>query len=661
MSSSFPQVRARRAGIRSIRSVRRSGVYASGLLLAVPLHGIAQTTGAQVLSPIVVSATRFPEQADRLSLGVTVITAEQIRASGATTVNEAVIKLAGVPGRLDLYGGGDYALDLRGFGSTADNNQAVIVDGVRINENDLGGTRLAGIAIDSVDRIEIIRGNSAVLYGEGATGGAIVITTKAGRGETRKNSAQLYGAVGSHNLVDGRGTATINAGDVTLDAALNLRSTDNHRPNFDSTSEGAAVTAQWRGDGIRVGARHEEDQLESGLPGALTTPEYAANPHQSTDLTTRASIDNKRYSLFGDLALGDWLVGADVGWREKTLRVSSGYAYDIDAKTQSLRARNTMKWGTYTNALIFGIDHSEWGRNVLGSFGSSSWQRSLAFYAKDDFTFTSGTRVNVGLRTEKIDKQFVDSSTGTRIEARQRAWELGVLQPIGASTSVYGRVGRSFRLPNADEIGFFEVGSTLRPQTSRDIELGARWNDERTRVELRAYRSNLTDELAYDPTVPNIFGGIGANSNLDRTRRQGVELEVSRAVTSNANVRAIAARRQAKFTAGPDDGRDVPLVPHATVSLHADWTPVEHHTLDTVLRLVSSQHPDAANECSMPRYTTADLRYAFRRDGLELALGISNVTDRKYYTLAFQCIAGQTSAIYPEDGRAFTASVRLSF
>ena len=43
------------------------------------------------------------------------------------------MKLLGVPGRLDFYGGGDYALDLRGFGGTADNNQIVIVDGVRLN------------------------------------------------------------------------------------------------------------------------------------------------------------------------------------------------------------------------------------------------------------------------------------------------------------------------------------------------------------------------------------------------------------------------------------------------------------------------------------------------------------------------------------------------
>ena len=52
----------------------------------------------------------------------------EIKASGVTSVNDAIMKLLGVPGRVDFYGGGDYALDLRGFGTTADNNQVVIVD-----------------------------------------------------------------------------------------------------------------------------------------------------------------------------------------------------------------------------------------------------------------------------------------------------------------------------------------------------------------------------------------------------------------------------------------------------------------------------------------------------------------------------------------------------
>ena len=209
------------------------------LLAACAASATAQTVRPPdaLLPTVTVTATRFAESAVELPFGVSVLSADAIRASGVTTVNEAIMKLLGVPGRLDLYGGGDYALDLRGFGTTASSNQVVVVDGIRISEADLGGTRLAGIAIDSVERIEVIRGSGAVLYGEGATGGVIVITTKAGGGTALANQADLYAAAGSYGMRELRGMGTIAAGNFSLDVAANRRDADNHRDNFRSQAD----------------------------------------------------------------------------------------------------------------------------------------------------------------------------------------------------------------------------------------------------------------------------------------------------------------------------------------------------------------------------------------------------------------------------------------
>src|SRR5690606_15723020 len=107
-------------------------------LAALPLAVLATLSHAQSLPETVVTATRFTEEAASLPFGVSVITADAIRAAGATTVNEAIMRLLAVPGRLDLYGGGDYSLDLRGFGSTSSSNQVIVLDGIRLNEGDLG-------------------------------------------------------------------------------------------------------------------------------------------------------------------------------------------------------------------------------------------------------------------------------------------------------------------------------------------------------------------------------------------------------------------------------------------------------------------------------------------------------------------------------------------
>ena len=58
----------------------------------------------------------------------------------------------------------------------------------------------------------------------------------------------------------------------------------------------------------------------------------------------------------------------------------------------------------------------------------------------------------------------------------------------------------------------------------------------------------------------------------------------------------------------------------------------------------------------MPAYTTADLRYAYEWKQAEFSAGVTNLMDRKFYTLAFACAAGQPTSVYPEPGRAFTAA-----
>ena len=643
--------------------VRRAPMAVSSLCVAV-FAALPMPASAQAQLPaVVVTATRFADDADTLPFGVRVITAEDIRRAGVDTVNQALMKLLGVPGRQDFYGGGDYALDLRGFGTTADNNQVVVIDGVRLNEADLGGTRLAGIPIDSVERIEVIRGSGSVLYGEGAAAGVIVITTRAGSGARRANAAQLTAAAGSFGTRELRAGATLVAGGFSVDAATNKRRSDNHRDNFRSDVKGSSLSGQWDNDWLRVGLGHAQDDLDGGLPGALSARQYASNPKQTTSPDDKAAIGNRRNTLFAQATLGDWQLALDAGWRNKALASLNGglaYGYEVDARTQSLRAKHAARFDGIGNALVIGLDRSQWERTVPGDFGSVSQQQSRALYLRDELTLAGGSRLSAGWRSESVRKS--NSTAASGVDARQTAWELGLLQPVAAGASVYARVGKSFRLPNVDEFGFTSPGAVLRVQTSRDTEIGARWAARGSRAEARFYRSSLTDEIGYDPSVAGPFGpGSGANVNFDPTRRQGLELELSQVVSESLSVHLNAAARRARFSAGPHNGKDVPLTPRHTLSLRGEWQPAPGQQVDVLLNQVASQHPDFDNACRMPSYATLDLRYAYRWHSAELALGIANLGGRTYYTQAFSCTAGEVNAIYPEAGRRLSASVRMAF
>ena len=644
----------------------RLAVSTVAALLAFP--ALAQGTTENVLKEVVVSATRFDESASVLPFGVSVITQDDIRRAGVTTVNEALIKLLGVPGRGDYFGGGDYGLDLRGFGSTASSNQVVIVDGIKLNEADTSGTRLSGIAIDSVAKIEVLRGSGAVLYGEGATGGVIVITTKAGRGSERRNSADVYTALGNYGLQEIRARGTLVSGGLSLDVTGNHRTTDNHRDNFKSTNDGSSVQGQWSNDWLRLGANYAHDTLDSGLPGALTATQYQSNPAQTVHPNDYGSISNTRQSVFAQAELDAWQLGLDVGRRSKSLDslniyfgLPSRYQYDVDAGTLALRARNEAKLGANRNALTMGFDQGSWKHTVPGTYGSVSEQKSHALYVQDDLTLATGTRFSAGYRSENVG--WTDTATALDNDKRQTAWELGLTQPLSNAVSVYARTGTSFRLANIDELGWTQPGAVLQPQTSRDLELGSRWRYADGRVELRYYHNDLKHELGYDPTVANSnsWSGLGANVNFDPTRRQGIELETRHTLSKTLDLQANLGVRQAVFTAGDHDGKRVPLVPRTTLTLRADWQVAAQQKINAGVVWVTEQNVDFNNLCKVPAYAVADARYVYQLSNLELSLGINNLFDRQYYTQAFECETGVTNGIYPEAGRTFVAALRAKF
>ena len=630
--------------------------------------GFAQSTqNPSELQQVLVTASRFPESTASLPFGVSVITASEIEASGATTVNEAIMKLLGVPGRLDLSGGNNYTLDLRGFGDTASSNQVVIVDGMRLNEPQGTTPDLSQIPIDSVYQIEILRGSGAVLYGESATAGAIVVTTKAGQGLAQSNAASLYAATGSNGLRDLRANASLVANGFSMDVATNDVQSNGHRDNLASNAHRLAVTAQWSNDLLRLGVRAANSDSRSGLPGSLSAQQYQDNPRQTTKPDDFATVKNSSSGLFGVLTLHDWEMEAETNQLQRASTaayIADGYSVDSDVSLSntSVRARNRYNAGAWVNTLVIGSDLADWKKTTYGFYGDVSKSHALAYYLKNDISMpSSGTRISAGLRTERVQRS--SEVAVASLDDTQPAWELGISQRVAANATVYARVGQSFRQPTADDLSAPLQGSVLLAQTSHDVEAGARWKQAGTSVDGRYYRSSLIGEIGYDPVVlnPLSWNGVGANVNFDPTRRQGVEVEGKQSLSTSLDIRVAGALREAMFVQGSYAGKSVPLAPSKTLALGADWRPGAGHLLSGTFKWVDTQYPTFANDCSMPAYATADVRYGYQIRNAELALTVANLADAKYYSVAQTCTNGAPAAIYPEAGRSVTASVRVKF
>jgi iron complex outermembrane recepter protein len=643
----------------------RTRLSVLSIACASTISAYAQSDNTGTLGEVVVMASRFSESADTLPYGVSVITAKDIENSGVASVSEAIMKLLGVPGRLDTSGGNNYAVDLRAFGQTSGSNQVVIVDGRRLNEQDLSGSNLSVIPIDTVQRIEVIHGSGAVVYGEGATGGVIVITTKAGSGVERHDEAIVSVATGSYGLQEIRTSAAVASGELSLDVSASERRSDGHRDNFASNNNGVGATAQWSNDWLRVGAQASRTMEHSGLPGALTTAQYEVDPHQAKAKLDYGQLKSEIYGLFVEAFVSDWKLGFDYGERtKKQVYFSPTYSSNstVNATSTNLRARNETKGNTISNAFTLGVDMGSW--LYVDDAPSKGKSESNAVYLTDDVTYlATGTRFSVGLRNETVNK--TKSTATDRVDDTQTAWDLGLTQDIGNGVHIFGRMGQSFRFANVDEINFVTPGTSLMPQTSRDVELGGRWQSATGRAELRWYRSDLTNEIGYDPTAIgpySSYGSDGANVNFDPTQRQGVEFEARQEINAAIALRVNAAYRQARFVSGQYADKELVLVPAHAAGMGLEWYVAAGHLFGMGITWVSSQSPDFANKCTMPAYSTVDARYAYTRGATQFALGVSNLGDTKYYTQAYGCTAaGVTTSIYPEAGRAITATAKFKF
>jgi iron complex outermembrane receptor protein len=627
----------------------------------------AQST---ILAPVVVTGARFASDPALLPIGSTVISADDIRQSGVGDVNSAIRKIGGVYARQSLNGSTDFDLDLRGFGTNSSQNLVVVLDGVRLSENELSGAVLSTIAIDNVERIDITRGGSSVLYGEGATGGVINIITK--RPTKQSLRGTVFGEVGQFGLREGRASIAQAWDGFALDAAIGALSTDNDRANNKFEQKTLNAGAQWSSKEGRIGLRIDSSRQDSRFPGPLTQAQFAADAHQTRTPGNFGSFDSDRVTGFIERRVGDFDLAAELSHREKTVKslyvFSSGPSaaqYSSEQTQFSPRARHLGKFDGWLNEVVVGIDLTRWNRVTESAYSQADASQSAkAIYVRDEIKFDGprNARVALGARHETFDKDSIDPAlyTAATYSTKQsmNAWQLQGSFDAVPLVNLYVKAGQSYRVANADENAMTPFANKpLQSQTSHDLELGVTVGDAAQKLTARVFRHKLNNEIFYDPTA----GLYGANTNLDPTKRQGIEIDASLRIAADWRLSGQVQHVQARFTDGPNEGRDMVLVPKNIVTARLSWLPGDGQSADFGAQWVDKQRNgnDFDNSCTalMPAFTTFDARYAKKFGAWEVALSGLNLADKRYYSQAFGCQSG----IYPGAGRQMKVSARYDF
>lgn len=651
----------------------KSHIIVAALVVAAAVP--AQAAGAEPpvsqLAPVVVTATRFPDERQQFPIGVTVIGREAIARSTARSVPELLSLQAGIQVR-DSTGSPDLQIDMRGFGQTGDLNTAVLVDGQRFNDVDTSPVKWSAIPLSAVERIEILPGSGAVMYGSGATGGVINIITRQPVSGVRQLDVQA--GAGSYSATDLQVAASLAGDRLGLRVLASDQRSDNYRDNNRLIQRNLLADVRTLGAGPQLYMKLASDAQDLRNPGQLTLAEMAANRRGTQTPRDFSSRDGIRADLGGSVQSGSVEWAANLAYRTQETRAffsafSSDVVNDTDSIAFSPRVKISHRLGGFDQTLIAGVDVEEGNldRNVTGVFfsgRSAARQQKRGAYLQNNAALGRDWLLTAGARGQHAENTVNDvASFGSLLRKKYSlsATEVALRYRVAAGLAVYGKTGRSFRLPSVEETNFTSP-ALLEPQTSRDREAGIDYRTGSTSARLSVYRIDLDNEIAFNPLVFD-------NINLSPTRREGVEFEARTRVMPALDLFVNHAHVLARFRSGVYGGTDltgktVPLVPRNALSAGVSWLTGPKTRLNATLRHVGEQRlvNDETNTQvqQIPAYTVADVRLAHQLAGWTLEAGVRNLFNRQYYTQGGVSGTG-VIRVFPAAERNGYVSVQHSF
>jgi iron complex outermembrane receptor protein len=653
------------------------------LVIAVLIAGCASLALAQGANDaIVVTATRFPERRLDAPVGMTIITSEQITSDTARTLPEILSHLGGVNVR-DNSGSPDLQVDLRGFGITGDQNTLVLLDGVRLNENDQSSTKLSKIPLQSIERIEILRGSGSVLYGGGAAGGTINIITKAPRKETTDGTVHL--GAGSYGTAEAQ--ASVNVAGENLGAFLfgSHFESDNYRVNNAVRQDDVTGDLRYTGatGGLALKFGTESQRLQ--LPGARSESQLVSDPRGTSTPGDWSARDGNFATIQGRSQLGDVEFLGDLTYHDQDSRSNfASFSFYSDTNLHNVAFSPRLRWNSaplgMRTSLVAGIDWNQWNygqrsaanqASISSPFATTqSTQENTAFYVQYNAQVTDAAKVTAGWRTQYVENELIQtgfSSSDQRQTLNPHAGEAALQYALSPIWTLYAKAGTSFRTATVDDNAFTATGNLLEPQTAREREVGAEYQKDGLRLRASYYDIYLHNEIYYSPLVPNSIGGVGANTNLSPTHRTGAELFGSLRPSGEVELSGNAIYQTAKFSYGTYggvdvSGRDVPLVSDILANLRAAWQLTSRTQGIVTVTYVGGQHYDNDQENlfhEMPAYSLADVKVIHRRGNATMTLSVNNVFDKSYYSYAIvdSPTAPTTFSAYPERRRSVMATV----
>lgn len=482
------------------------------LALAAAFPSLAQTQ----LKETVVTATRSVQPLSDVVADVSIIDRAQIERSGAVALADVLKRLAGIEIARNGGSGATTGVFLRGAESRF---TAVYIDGVRVDSQATGGAAWESIPLALIDRIEVLRGPAAAVYGSDALGGVIQLFTQ--RGEegfapfvemglgthnTRKANAGFSGASGSVDYALGVARETSDGFD-SQPQRLSGSATAQNNPDRDGYRS-SAVNARL---GLKINAAH---RLDATLLASEMKSQYDAYGYTPASPVTDISLHKLHTAGLNWQAQWSEAYSTRLSVTQSQERYeTTPSAYLTTTRLRGYTLQNELRLGQHllTAALERKEDHLE---NSPIDRGRS--QNALALgYGFTDKVHT----VQLNLRHDK-DSEFGGKTTGSAAYAY-------AFTPEWRATA---SAGTAFRAPTLYQ-RFSDYGvATLVPESSRNVELGLRWSRGASSAGVVAYRNKVDNLITYVGGAGACASPWGCYANTAHARYSGVTLSAAHPV-----------------------------------------------------------------------------------------------------------------------------------
>jgi catecholate siderophore receptor len=630
-----------------------------------PSYGVAHTA----------TATKTDTPVKDIPQAMTVITEAQIADQALRSMAEL---LTFVPGATPGTGEGNRdQMTLRGNNTTAD----FFVDGVR---DDVQYFR----DFYNVERVEVLKGPNAMIFGRGGGGGVVNRVTKRAGNRPERAFSILGDSEGSLRLT----------GDVgqPLGGSLGLRVNgvfekgESFRRQVELERYAINPTLGWSlGTDTRVDLAyeylHDRRTADRGLPSRSGEPlagadrRFFGDPDQSqsrADVHLATLAVEHRVSdaltLRNRTLVGDYdkfyqnIYPSSAVSAGGTLTLS---AYNDTTKRRNLFSQTDLIWqsrlGGIDQTLLLGFElGGSTGRNQRrnGVFSTTAVGPSTitvpiadatvdvpvtfiangnnarvetgvaAFYAQDQLRPTDWLEIVAGLRFDRVKVDVLNRANGASFGRTDELWSprLGLIVKPTANLSLYASYSRSYLPASGDQFNSLSLTTeALKPERFDNVEVGAKWEPVAGLLAtIAVYQLDRSNSQARDPANPQLTVLTGEQ------RSKGIELGLERSINDRWLVSAGYALQEAEITetttAAPA-GREVPLVPRHSFSLWNRYQATDR--LGLIAR--SKSYASLSNLVELPGYARVDAAVFYEvRDGVDVQLNVENVFDADYFPTA---------------------------